>query len=236
MEGRTMQRAPAAEETVCRDTARTCGVRELDITLIRPTNYTDDGYPIQMRVGVIRSNTLTQMGTLARDLVSYPFFAGLPVNVRLIDEAIQRVPAKEITRRSREPGVKTIVMLVGVQSNQFPRAKDIASWFLPQGIPVMIGGFHVSGMLAMVGLTSDLRDAMCRGMVLVAGEVEGERLPAVVEDVLRGRAEPLYNFLNPTPDLSNIPTPRLTKADLGGFASPYSTIDTGRGCVFACDF
>jgi hypothetical protein len=231
-----MQRAPAAEETVSRDTALTCGVRELDITLIRPTNYTDDGYPIQMRVGVIRSNTLTQMGTLARDIVSYPFFAGLPVTVRLIDEAIQRVPAKEIMRRSREPGVKTIVMLVGVQSNQFPRAQDIASWFLPQGIPVMIGGFHVSGMLAMVGLTSDLRDAMCRGMTLVAGEVEGERLPAVVEDVLRGRAEPLYNFLNPTPDLSNIPTPRLTKADLEGFASPYSTIDTGRGCVFTCDF
>jgi radical SAM superfamily enzyme YgiQ (UPF0313 family) len=231
-----MQRPPAAEEILSRDTALACGVRELDITLIRPTNYTDDGYPIQMRVGVIRSNTLTQMGTLARDLASYPFFAGLPMTVRLVDEAIQRVPAKEIMRRSREPGVRTIVMLVGVQSNQFPRAQDIASWFLPQHIPVMIGGFHVSGMLAMVGLTADLREAMCKGMILVAGEVEGERLPAIVEDVLRERAEPLYNFLNPTPDLSNIPTPRLTRADLEGFASPYSTIDTGRGCVFTCDF
>ena len=231
-----MHETPALEKTLSPDTALACGVRELDITLIRPTNYTDDGYPIQMRVGVIRSNTLTQMGTLARDLPSYPFFAGLPMTVRLVDEAIQRVPAKEIMRRSREPGVKTIVMLVGVQSNQFPRAQDIASWFLPHHIPVMIGGFHVSGMLAMVGLTRDLRDAMCRGMILVAGEVEGERLPAIVEDVLRGRAEPLYNFLNPTPDLSNIPTPRLTRADLEGFASPYSTIDTGRGCVFTCDF
>lgn len=231
-----MQREPAAVKTLSRDTALASGVRELDITLVRPTNYTDDGYPIQMRVGVIRSNTLTQMGTLARDLASYPFFAGLQLTVRLVDEAIQRVPTKEIMRRSREPGVKTIVMLVGVQSNQFPRAQDIASWFLPHHIPVMIGGFHVSGMLAMVGLTADLRDAMCEGMILVAGEVEGERLPAVVEDVLRGRAEPLYNFLNPTPDLSNIPTPRLTKADLEGFASPYSTIDTGRGCVFNCDF
>ena len=231
-----MHQVPASEKTHSPDTALACGVRELDITLIRPTNYTDDGYPIQMRVGVIRSNTLTQMGTLARDLRSYPFFAGLPMTVRLVDEAIQRVPAKEIMRRSREPGVKTIVMLVGVQSNQFPRAQDIASWFLPQHIPVMIGGFHVSGMLAMVGLTADLRDAMCRGMILVAGEVEGERLPAIVEDVLRERAEPLYNFLTPTPDLSNIPTPRLTRNDLEGFASPYSTIDTGRGCVFTCDF
>ena len=231
-----MRVAPAMEEMDSRETARSCGIRQLEITLIRATNYTDDGYPIQMKVGVIRSNTLTQMGTLARDLVSYPFFTGLPLNVRLIDEAIQRVPVHEIIRRSTEPGVKNIVMIVGVQSNQFPRAQDIASWFLPHNIPVLIGGFHVSGMLAMVGLTADLRTAMCKGITLVAGEVEGERLPAIVEDVLKERAEPLYNFLNPTPDLSDIPTPRLTKEDLKGFASPYSTIDTGRGCVFTCDF
>ena len=218
------------------DTARACGVRELDMTLIRPTNYTDDGYPIQMRLGVIRSNTLTQMGALARDIVNGAFFRDLKLNVRLIDEAIQRVPTEDIIERSKEPGVKTVVMLVGVQSNQFPRAQDIASWFLPLDIPVMVGGFHISGTLATIGLTADLREAMCRGMILVAGEVEGPRLPSVVEDVLREQAEPLYNFLTPTPDLSNLPLPRLAEADLQGFASPYSTIDTGRGCVFSCDF
>jgi hypothetical protein len=231
-----MRESSETAGTLSRNHAAACGVRELDITIVRPTNYTDDGYPIQMRLGVIRSNTLTQMGTLARDLVRYPFFEGVSLSVRLIDEAIQRVPAKEIMRRSRMPGVKTIVMLVGVQTNQFPRALDIASWFLPHHIPVLIGGFHVSGMLAMVGLTADLREAMVKGITLVAGEVEGERLPAVVEDVLKGHPEPLYNFLNPTPDLSNLPIPRLSKEDLKGFASPYSTIDTGRGCVFTCDF
>ncbi len=231
-----MHRIPLVDQAFGGETALACGVQELDITLIRPTNYTDDGYPIRMRVGVIRSNTLTQMGTLARDLVSYPFFKDVALTVRLVDEAIQRVPAKEIMKRSRLPGVKTIVMLVGVQSNQFPRAQDIASWFIPQNIPVMIGGFHVSGMLAMVGLTADLRDALFKGLILVAGEVEGERLPGIVEDVIRGRQEPLYNFLSSAPDLSDIPTPRLTKDDLKGFASPYSTIDTGRGCVFTCDF
>ena len=233
-----MQETPSAHETISanRKTALACGARELDITLIRATNYTDDGYPITMRVGVIRSNTLTQMGTLARDLVHHPFFDGVSLNVRLIDEAIEKVPVKEILRRSRIPGVVTIVMIVGVQTSQYPRAQDIASWFLPHGVPVMIGGFHVSGMLAMVGLTSDLRNAIFNGITLVAGEVEGDRLPGIVEDVIRGRAEPLYNFLSPTPDLANIPTPRLTKDDLRGFASPYSTIDTGRGCVFTCDF
>src|SRR2546426_3353656 len=70
-------------------TAAMYGVRELDLTLIRATNYTDDGYPIKTRVGVIRSNTLTQMGTLARDLANYPFFSGVKLRVRQIDEAIR---------------------------------------------------------------------------------------------------------------------------------------------------
>ena len=218
------------------ETASSYGVRGLDLTLIRPTNYTDDGYPIRSLIGIIRSNTLTQMGTLARDLVNDPFFEGVSVKVRLIDEAIQRVPVRDILRQSKTPGEKSIVMLVGVQTNQYPRALDIASWFLPYGIPVLMGGFHVSGMLAMVGLTADLRRALCEGITLVAGEVEGGRLPAIVRDVVSGRSEPLYNFLNPTPDLTGIPTPRLSRADLKGFASPYSTIDTGRGCVFTCDF
>ncbi len=233
-----MNEMPVLEKTAAmhHQAAVAYGIRELDITLVRATNYTDDGYPIRTRVGIIRSNTLTQMGTLARDLVNFPFFAGVPVNVRMIDEAIERVPVAVILRRAGIPGVKAIVMVVGVQSNQFPRAQDIASWFLPHGIPVLMGGFHVSGMLAMIGLTHDLRDAMSRGITLVAGEVEGGRLAAVVEDVLAGDPEPLYNFLNPTPDLKTCPTPALSRSDLRGFASPYSTIDTGRGCVFTCDF
>jgi len=238
-----MQSTTATDETLSlteipihSDAAPALGVRELRLTLIRATNYTDDGYPIKTRIGVIRSNTLTQMGTLARHLGDYPFFAGVSLKVRLIDEAIERIPVKEIIAQAGLPGVRSIIMLVGVQSNQYPRALDIASWFLPHNIPVLIGGFHVSGMLSMIGLTADLRDAMMKGIVLVAGEVEGKRLPDIVEDVLRGRAEPLYDFLKRTPDLTDLPIPRLTKSDLKGFASPFSTIDTGRGCVFTCEF
>lgn len=217
-------------------TAGRLGIREIDLTLIRPTNYTDDGYPIRTKFGVIRSNTLTQMGTLARDLVRYPFFSDVEVRVRLIDEAIQTVPVGAICRRARRPGVKSIVLCVGVQTNQYPRARDIAAWFLPKKIPVLIGGFHVSGMMAMVGLTFDLREAMMQGITLVAGEAEGDRLPRIIEDILRGNGEPLYNLLTPQSDLSDLPIPRMSKQDLRHFASPFSTIDTGRGCVFTCDF
>ena len=212
------------------------GIQGLDVTLIRPTNYTDDGYPIKTRIGVIRSNTLTQVGTLVRDFVNDSFFEGVPLNIRKIDEAIEWIPMKEIISRSRVQGVKSIVMLVGVQTNQFPRALDIASKFLPHGIHVMIGGFHVSGMLSMIGVTDDLKNAMSNGIVLVAGEVEGGRLNTVVKDVLQGKAQPLYNFLNPKPDLTDIPIPYITKDEFENFASRFTTIDTGRGCVFNCDF
>ena len=212
------------------------GIQGLDVTLIRPTNYTDDGYPIKTRIGVIRSNTLTQVGTLVRDLVHDSFFEGVTWNIRKIDEAIEWIPIKEIVNRSKVQGVKSIVMLVGVQTNQFPRALDVASKFLSHGIPVLIGGFHVSGMLAMIGVTGDLQNAMAHGITLVAGEVEGGRLNTIVKDVLCGKSRHLYNFLNPTPDLSNIPIPYITKDEFENFASRFTTIDTGRGCVFTCDF
>jgi radical SAM superfamily enzyme YgiQ (UPF0313 family) len=218
------------------DTAASHGIRELEVTLVRATNYTDDGYPIKMKINVIRSNTLTQMATLTRDIVNAPFFKGIRLHVRTIDEAYENVPRKEILKRSKEPGVGSIVMLVGVQSNQFPRAQDIAAWFLPHGIPVLIGGFHVSGMLAMIGETDDLKKAISKGIVLVAGEVENGRLTDVLADVVRKNPKPLYKFLTPTPDLSNLPIPRLTKADFKKSASKFATLDTGRGCVFNCDF
>src|SRR5947208_11903441 len=61
-------------------------------------------------------------------------------------------------------------------------------------------------------------------------------MATIVGDIIRRQSEPLYNYLNPTANLSHSPIPRLTKEDFKGFASPFSTMDTGRGCVFTCDF
>ena len=35
--------------------------------------------------------------------------------------------------------------MAGVQSNQYPRGRDIALQFVAQGMRTMMGGFHVSG-------------------------------------------------------------------------------------------
>src|SRR5690606_24167505 len=109
----------------------------------------------------------------------------------------------------RRPDTQLLVGLVGVQSNQFARASDLALEFRALGIPVMIGGFHVSGMLATFGEpTPDLQRLLDAGVTLVRGEVDGPGVMAgILRDALEDRLEPLYNITDP-PDLFHAPIPK----------------------------
>jgi hypothetical protein len=83
-----------------------------------------------------------------------------------------------------------MVMLASVQSNQFPRALDIAKLLRERGIQVGIGGFHVSGVLSMLnGEDADLDRARAMGLSLFAGEAEG-RLETVLREAADGALNP----------------------------------------------
>src|SRR6202011_2345516 len=102
-----------------------------------------------------------------------------------------------------------MVMLVGVQSNQFPRALDIAAPLRKRGIMVAIGGFHVSGTIAMLKeLDPDVQRAKDMGVSLFAGEAEG-RLEEVLRDAQSGDLKPLYNFMHDLPNIDGAATPLL---------------------------
>ena len=82
-----------------------------------------------------------------------------------------------------------MVGLVGVQSNQFPRALDIARPLRAAGIPVVIGGFHVSGCLAMLPeMQPDLQAALDLGVQPVRRRGRGGRLDEVLQDAAGGHA------------------------------------------------
>ena len=84
-----------------------------------------------------------------------------------------------------------MVMLVGVQSNQFPRALDIAAPLRARAIKVCIGGFHVSGTISSLnGDDQDLDRTRAIGISLFAGEAEG-RLEEVLRDAATGALKPL---------------------------------------------
>src|SRR6185437_5684472 len=85
------------------------------------------------------------------------------------DETNQRVRPARIVRRIRREGGRALIGLVGVQSNQFPRAVDLARPFLAAGLPVCIGGFHVSGCVAMLPeMPSEMRAAQALGISFFA--------------------------------------------------------------------
>ena len=115
-----------------------------------------------------------------------------------------------------------------MQSDQYPRALDLARPLRAAGIPASIGGFHVSGCLAMLGVKA-VPDA-CRemGMLMFAGEVEG-RLDTL-RGVGEGRLQPVYNFMKDLPSIEGAPVPVLPIAKNRrtlGLSSSFDSQDAG---------
>jgi hypothetical protein len=104
---------------------------------------------------------------------------GVALKLHTYDETNRRVRPDRIIRRIRRSGGRALVALVGVQTNQFPRAVDLARSFCAAGWSVVIGGFHISGYLAML---PEMRDARALGISLFAGEAEEGRLDVVIRD------------------------------------------------------
>lgn len=212
--------------------------KSLNLYLIKPSKYDDDGYVIRYWKGVLPSNTLACLNGLSEDLRRREVFGKkMRWTIRSIDETVERVDAAEIIRQSKKKKNKTIVCLVGVQSNQFPRAADIALQLRRSGVDVLIGGFHVSGVMAMLPeFPPEILELKNAGVTLVAGEVEG-RWEMIIGDALRGELKPIYNYLSDPPDLRSAPMPVFPKNLLNSYAvSRFATLDCGRGCPYACSF
>ncbi len=133
-------------------------------------------------------------------------------------------------------GARGLVALVGVQSNQYPRAMDMARKLRAGGVQVCIGGFHVSGCLSMLPeLPPELKEAMDLGVSLFAGEAEG-RLEMLLRDAWNGTLKPLYNYMDDLPSLEGATLPILPAAQIKRTGGKLTSFDAGRGCPFQCSF
>ncbi|HEX6096941.1 MAG TPA: B12-binding domain-containing radical SAM protein [Thermoanaerobaculia bacterium] len=206
------------------------------LVLVKPSHYDDDGYVIQWFRSAIPSNSLAALYGLARDCAARKVLGDdVELEVHPIDETNTRVHAGRLAKMIEDAGAG-MVMLVGVQSNQFPRALDLAQQFLARGVRVAVGGFHVSGTISMLnGQDAGLQKARELGVTIFAGEAEG-RLEEVLRDAHAGALKPFYNYMNDLPNIAGTPIPLITALRAWRTAGGVTSFDAGRGCPFQCSF
>jgi radical SAM superfamily enzyme YgiQ (UPF0313 family) len=214
--------------------------KKFRIVLIKPSKYDDDGYVIRFWKGVLPSNTLNVLHGLTEEVKNSRVFGELRIEIVTFDETAEKLPVKKIIRWSRCPSTKLVVGLVGVQTNQFPRAVHLARQFRTAGIDVIMGGFHTSGTINMLGEQEpDIQALVKESISIVSGEVE-ENWAEILADAFHGRLKPIYSFAQDLQNLVNIdeaPLPKISPKTMRHFAKPsFGTADTSRGCPFACSF
>jgi radical SAM superfamily enzyme YgiQ (UPF0313 family) len=215
------------------DTAR----RRFQLVLIKPSHYDDDGYVIRWVRSMIPANSLAAVHGIARDCAErHVLGPDVAIDILTFDETNAFIDLPKIVRHLRAHDDFGLVGLIGVQSNQYPRALDIARPLRDAGLQVMIGGFHVSGCIAMLdGRAGDLDVATAMGVSLFAGEAEG-RLDEVLIDAAAGALKPVYDFMSDLPGIGGTPVPFLPRAVVKRTLGLSTSFDAGRGCPYQCSF
>jgi len=210
--------------------------RAFRVVLIKPSHYDADGYVIQWLRSTLPSNSLASVHGLVVECAENRVLGpDVDIEVEACDECNTIVDVAGVAKRIRAAG-GGMVGLIGVQSNQFPRALDLGRQFRKLGLNVVMGGFHVSGCISMLPcLPPDLQEALDLGINLFAGEAEG-RMAEVLRDVAAGSAKPIYKYLNDLPEMAAAVYPILPRSVVTRVAGHYSSFDAGRGCPFQCSF
>jgi len=219
------------------------GRRALRIYFVKPSRYDDRGEVMLFRWGVIPSNTLIALAGLTAAWASER--PELDVQTVLWDEVVDGAltgdTAASIAERARRDGVEAIIGIAGVQTNQYPRGRDLALQFRRLGLPVLMGGFHVSSHAP----TRAFLEAV--GVTTVCGEADGT-WGAMLDDHLAGGMAACYRVADgirartgmgdiTVPRIEHAPLPAIDDRYVARFFNPtFSTLDTSRGCPFTCSY
>ena len=214
------------------------GEKIFHLILIKPTRYDIDGYPLHWMRSALPANTLACLYGIADDCRQRNVLGNdVDIRIRVFDECNQRIEPAKLIQEIKNTGGGALIGLVGVQSNQFPRAVDLAKPFRNQGIPVVLGGFHVSGCLAMLAeIPAEIRAAQAMGISIFAGEAEHRRFDQVLKDAYAGAMPALYDYTQQLLDLRNQPLPFLPLEEINRHIDANSSFDLGRGCPYQCSF
>src|ERR1700760_4258332 len=98
------------------------GTAAFHVEMIKPSHYDDDGYVIQWWKASIPSNSLASLYAIVQSAAgNHPRGADVTITFDGSDECNTVIREDHVANRIQAAG-GGIVFLVGVQSNQFPRA------------------------------------------------------------------------------------------------------------------
>ncbi|GAB4490059.1 MAG: radical SAM protein [Thermodesulfovibrionales bacterium] len=113
------------------------------------------------------------------------------------------------------------LVAISMMTSQASRAYEIADTYREKGVPVVLGGVHVSLMPEEAARHAD---------AIVIGEAEGT-WPQVIEDFRSGGLKKTYSCTKPA---EKIPAPRWSIYDGRGYI-PMNSLQVSRGCPVNCD-
>jgi radical SAM superfamily enzyme YgiQ (UPF0313 family) len=135
------------------------------------------------------------------------------VEVELVDDRCEAIPFDE----------PTDLVAVTVETFTARRAYEIAAEFRARGVPVVLGGFHVSLLP---------EEAAAQADAIVLGDAESI-WAEVVADAGRGKLQPVYRGVPGVPQRRVLPRRDLFA---GKGYLPITLTQFGRGCPHGCDF
>ncbi len=196
---------------------------QLRVVLIKPSKYALDGSVERFKKGFLPNATIYHIAGLTPARIG-----DVPVTVHLVDEYVWQ-DLDYLHWLHGEPGVITLVAIVGVQSHQFHRALDLAAYARQHGVRhCVIGGPH-----AMTCDTSIFHD---RGVSFALAEAE-LIWQQILEDAVEGELRPVYGreqrWAEKLP-ATVINPPSM--AELARYTAPMLGLYPVRGCPFKCNF
>lgn len=114
----------------------------------------------------------------------------------------------------------TNLVAITVETYTARRAYRIAQTFRARGIPVVLGGYHP---------TAIPKEAAEYGDAVMLGNAESV-WHRVLHDAQQGKIQPYYQG---TPNYAGLPDRKIFH---GKTYLPLGLVETGRGCVYACEF
>lgn len=169
-----------------------------------------------MKILFVRPNLCDLRSSDAMEPLAFAILAALTPDehqVQLADERLEPIPFD----------ADTDLVAITVETYNARRAYQIAQKFRQRGVPVVLGGYHVSFLP---------EEALAYCDAVVAGDAE-QLWPQVLADAREGKMKGIYRQAT-QPAIGGSQPDRTIFA--GKKYAPLSLVQYGRGCRFACDF